>query len=488
MTIDPRTYSTQFGVVSGGQQSDPDPLKSCGMKFFNPSYHGPNIDPTDMPFCSPPTIAGQPFTEMYYRPPDPGTIITYKRLALGEGQTGIPDGAYGGGINGTGQTVAGNIGLYQLIRRVQRFTTGIQVKPRVVEKMVDGALVREKQEKGQDWMHNMTQGIAPHAAWNPIAGQFLQEMKNIETALQSFAQIPNAGALAQLPGSIMNLGSLLKGLTNRQKSKATQNMPPLVAQGFESMVNLMSDTETSGMTMTGGRINPEVFTENMIELLSQVTNISDLVDVMFRLHYDESIRGLEEYAKSADTGLTANTNIVIAGEDEEEVSYLTLNKSVGESIVYFTEGYSINVGSQTHIVISAEQDSGEITVFPKIEDEFVNERVRVYLPVAEIEVEGPYGPMTMDIDMNGNMKPNKNSAQALQQAMQALQSIMSLCQSASQGKSLFGDAAGIMGQLFNRIPNNGAREMLQNVANNTDIKKTAAIISRTLKSNHPFRF
>ena len=163
MTIDPRTYSTQFGVVSGGQQSDPDPLKSCGMKFFNPSYHGPNIDPTDMPFCSPPTIAGQPFTEMYYRPPDPGTIITYKRLALGEGQTGIPDGAYGGGINGTGQTVAGNIGLYQLIRRVQRFTTGIQVKPRVVEKMVDGALVREKQEKGQDWMHNMTQGIAPHA-------------------------------------------------------------------------------------------------------------------------------------------------------------------------------------------------------------------------------------------------------------------------------------------------------------------------------------
>ena len=487
MTIDPRAHSTQFGVVSGGQQSDPDPNKSKAFKFFNPSYHGPNIDPTDMPFNTPPTIAGQPFTEMLYGPPEPGTVVKYERVSLGEGQTGIPTGAYGGGINGTGQTVAGNIGLYQLIQQVQGLTTDKQVKPRVVEKTVDGALVRPIQNKGQNWMHSMTQGIAPHAAWNPIAGQFLQEMKNIETALQSFAQIPNAGALAQLPGSIMNLGSLLKGLTNRQKSKATQNMPPLVAQGFESMINLMSDAETSGMTMTGGRINPEVFTENMIELLSQVTNISDLVDVMFRLQYDESIRGLEEYAKSADTGLTANTNVVIAGEDEEEVSYLTLNKSVGESIVYFTEGYSINVGSQTHIVISAEQDSREITVFPKIEDEFVNERVRVYLPVAEIEVEGPYGPMTMDIDMNGNMKPNKNSAQALQQAMQALQGILKLCPTAKNGEFLFGNAAGIMSQLFNRIPNTKVRAMLQNIASSTDLKGTGRTIENLAKHINPLK-
>ena len=488
MSNDPRTHSIQFNIVSGGQQSDPDPNKSGGFRSFCPPFHGTNINPTEMAFNTPPTIAAQAFTEMYSRPPDPGTLVCGAATALGERQSFVPTGAYGGGINGTGTNVAGNSGLYKLIQLVQALTTGIQVKPQIVEKMVDGALVREMKEKGQDWTHNMTQGIAPHAAWNPIAGQFLQEMKNIETALQSFAQMPNAGALAQLPGSIMNLGSLLKGLTNKQKSKATQNMPPLVAQGFESMLNLTSDSETSGMTMTGGRINPEVFTENMIDLLSQVTNISDLVDVMFRLQYDESIRGLEEYAKSADTGLTANTNVVIAGEDEEEVSYLKLNRSVGESIIYFTEGYSINVGSQTHIVISAEQDSREITVFPKIEDEFINERVRVYLPVSEIEVDGPYGPMTMDIDMNGNMKPNKISAQSLQKAIQALQGIMSLCQSASQGKSLFGDAAGIMGQLFNRIPNNGAREVLQNVANNTDIKKTAAIISRTLKSNHPFRF
>lgn len=484
MTIDPRAHSTQFLVSSGGHKGKPDPNKSGGVQCFNPSYHGPNIDPTDMPFNTPPTLPFGPFTEMVCGPPEPGTVLTGTRNALGEGQSLIVNGAYGGGINGTGQTVAGNIGLYQLIQRVQGLTTDKQVKPRVVEKTVDGAVVRPPEEKGQDWMHNMTQGIAPHAAWNPIAGQFLQEMKNIETALQSFTQIPNAGALAQLPGSIMNLGSLLKGLTNRQKSKATQNMPPLVAQGFESMVNLMSDTETSGMTMTGGRINPEVFTENMIELLSQVTNISDLVDVMFRLQYDESIRGLEEYAKSADTGLTASTNQIVEEDEEEEVSYLTLNKSVGESIIYFTEGYSINVGSQTHIVISAEQDSREITVFPKIENEFVNERVRVYLPVAEIEVEGPYGPMTMDIDMNGNMKPNKNSAQALQQAMQALQSIMSLCQSGSNGKSLFGDAGAIMGQLFNRIPNNGARQVLQTVASLTKI--TGETHSKNTKGAFPF--
>lgn len=486
MTNDPRKHDVLFGCVSGGQSDDPDPNKSGAFRFFNPSFHGPNIDPTQMPFCTPPTIAGQPFTEMYYRPPDPGTIITYKRTGLGEGQTGIPDGAYGGGINGTGTTVEGNIGLYDLIRLVQQLSTGIRVKPQVVEKMVDGALVREIKEKGQDWAHSMTQGIAPHAAWNPIAGQFLQEMKQIETALQNFASIPNAASLAQLPGSVMNLASLLKGLTNKQKSRATQNMTSLVAQGFESMVNMMSDAETSGMTMTGGRINPEIFTENMIQLLSQVTNISDLVDVMHRLHYDETIRGLDSYAKTAETGLLAETALrtAVIDENEENVSYLILDKSVGESTVYFTEGYSINVGSQTYVVVTADQDSREIIVYPKVEVPFVDEKVRVYLPVAEFEVEGPYGPMTMEMDMNGNIKPNKNSAQKLQQAMQALQGILQLCQAGSNGKSLFDDASGIMSQLFNRIPNSQARNILQTVGQLTKI--TGQTHSNNTKGIFPF--
>lgn len=486
MTIDPRSESVQYFVVSGGHKGKPDPNKSGAVQCFNPAYHGPNIDPTDMPFNTPSTPSFGPFCEMHGGPPEPGTVLSGTRGALGEGQTLNITGAYSGGINGTGQTVAGNQSLgLSLIQRVSGLATSKSGKPRVIEKMVDGVLVRKIEETGKDWMHNMTQGIAPHAAWNPIAGQFLQEMKNVETAKQSFSQIPNAGMIAKLPGSIMNLGSLVKGLTSKQKAKVTQNMSPLVAQGFESMANLISDTETSGTTMTGGRINPEVFTENMIDLLSQVTNISDLVDVMHRLQYDESIRGLEEYAKSAETGLFANTNVVIAGEEEEEeVSYLILDKTVGESIVYFTEGYSINVGSQTHIVISAEQDSMEITVFPKIEKTFVDERVKVYLPVSEIEVDGPYGPMTMDIDMNGNMKPNKSSAESLQKAMKGLQTAMSLCPGGSLGKSLFGDAGAVMGELFNRIPNNGAQQILGKVASLTAI--TGLTHSLNTKALFPF--
>lgn len=491
MTIDPRSESVQYFVVSGGHKGKPDPNKSGAVQCFSPAYHGSNIDPTDMPFNTPSTPPFGPFCEMQGGPPEPGTVLTGTRSALGEGSTLNITGAISGGINGTGQTVAGNKSLGQdIISRVQGFKTEKSGKPRVIEKMVDGVLVRKIEETGKDWMHNMTQGIAPHAAWNPIAGQFLQEMKNVETAIQSFAQIPNAGMIAKLPGSIMNLGSLVKGLTSKQKAKVTQNMSPLVAQGFESMTNLMSDTETSGTTMTGGRINPEVFTENMIDLLSQVTNISDLVDVMQRLHNDESIRGLEEYAKSAETGLLAETALRIAivpeeEEEEEEVSYLILNKTVGESIVYFTEGYSINVGSQTHIVISAEQDSMEITVFPKIEKTFVDERVKVYLPVSEIEVDGPYGPMTMDIDMNGNMKPNKSSAESLQKAMKGLQTAMSLCPGGSLGKSLFGDAGAVMGQLFNRIPNNGAQQILGKVASLTAI--TGLTHSINTKGLFPFK-
>jgi hypothetical protein len=97
-----------------------------------------------------------------------------------------------------------------------------------------------------------------------------------------------------------------------------------------------------------------------------------------------------------------------------------------------------------------------------MDDSITNVPVNIYLPVMEYQTEGPYGPMTMTMDMNGNVSPNKDTAQKMQQAMQAIQGLMG---SAEAGKKfLFGDASGIMSQLFNRIPNNIRANMLTQIA------------------------
>ena len=121
-----------------------------------------------------------------------------------------------------------------------------------------------------------------------------------------------------------------------------------------------------------------------------------------------------------------------------------------------------SVASQTYVVLSANQTSNTITVFPRVTSNLNSVPVNVYLPVVQYNTQTPYGSMTMNMDMNGNVSPSRNSQQSMQQAIQALQSLM---QSAEAGqKFLFGDASGIMSQLFNRIPNNIRATVLSEIA------------------------
>lgn len=259
----------------------------------------------------------------------------------------------------------------------------------------------------------------------------------------------------------MNIASMFKGLSKSQRKQATRNMSPLLLEGLDNMIELMGNSTGGTNYVSSGRVNPEIFTQNMIDLLSQVDNISDLVDAIQRLQYDETLRGLESYAQKANSGLTANS--IVSTDETLEYSVLKLSDDVETSIHYFDDGYSLNIASNTYVVLTADQSSNTINVFPKIEQTLTNQPVYVYLPVAEIQTEGPYGPMTMTIDMNGNMSPNKVTAQKIQQAMQAIQGLMNSAQGGLQ--NLFGDASGIMSQLFNRIPNNIRATVLSEIAN-----------------------
>ena len=446
-----------YCIVVGGDINDPDKQKLSLLKVYDPLRHGDDITPEQLPHVGIERPANQTSLEQFSAPPEQGTVVVCTS------NLGDPTSRVASGMPteyNSSENVEGNSGLYDLLNRVSTISSKKRIKPQVVERMVDGALVREMQEKGQYWSHGLTKGLATHAAWSPMAGQLLKEVQNIETAIQNFANIPNADALAQLPGTIMNLASIFKNLSNTQKRKATQNMSPVLQQGLNNMMLLMSDTSTDGTNyVSSERVNLEVFTQNMIDLLSQVDNISDLIDVIHRLHYDTTLRGLEQYAKQAYTGLTANS---IYSSANSESSNLVLSNIISTASHHLDEGSSINVASQTYVVLSANQTSNTITVFPRVTSNLNSVPVNVYLPVVQYNTQTPYGSMTMNMDMNGNVSPSRNSQQSMQQALQAIQSLM---QSAEAGqKFLFGDASGIMSQLFNRIPNNIRATVLSEIA------------------------
>ena len=470
----------RFFVCVGGDKKKPDPMQLGLAQVVCPTTESSDMDVEQSAFIGyniPPT---QTNLEQFCAAAEAGTIM------CGIRDLGNPTSAMMTGMPpqyNSSETNAGNNPLLDILNQVSsdQSRTGKRIKPKIVERTVNGVLVREMEEKGKNWSHALTKGLAVHAAWHPMLGQALNEVKNIETALQNFANIPTAGMLSQLPGKIMNIGSLFNSMTSAQKRQATQKMSPLLVQGLENMLLLSGSSETSGEYVSSGRVNPEIYTQNMIDLLSEVDNIGDLINVMERLQYDETLRGLDSYSPREFTGLTANS--VSNTDTTAETSEVVLSLPVANSLHYFDEGYSINVASQTYVVVTANQSSNTITVYPRVENEFSSSRLYVYLPVAEYETEGPYGPMTITMDINGNVKPDKNSAQKIQQAMQAIQSLMSTAEGGQ--KNLFGDAGGIMSQLFNRIPNNIRASVLTDIAQ-TAKQKLDSIHKLAKRGAYPF--
>lgn len=446
-----------YCIVVGGDINDPDVGKRSLLKVFDPLRYGDDIIPQELPHVGIERPATQTQLEQFCAPPEQGTVVVVsgnRGDPTSRVVTGMPTESF------ESQNVEGNSGLYDILFQASGKSSRKRIKPQIQERMVDGALVREIVEKGQYWSHDLSKGLATHAAWHPMAGQLLKEVQNIETAIQNFANIPGADALSQLPGSIMNLASIFKGLSNTQRKQATQNMSPMVIQGLDNMMNLMSDTSTDGTGyVSSERINLEVFTQNIIDLLSQVSSMGELIEAIQRLHYDTTLRGLDKYAQQAYSGLTANS---VYSSSNTESSNIVMSNVISSSFYHIDEGTSLNVASQTYVVISANQTSNTITVFPRISSNLVNSPVNVYLPVVQYNTNTPYGPMTMNMDMNGNVSPSRNSQQNLMQAMQAIQNLMS---SAEAGKGfLFGDASQIMSQLFNRIPNNIRATVLSEIA------------------------
>ena len=303
----PEDSNFAMRIVVGGHEGDPAPDQSGTCKAIDPLRHSQNISHKEMPFITKLASATQSSLEQTNFPPEPGTMV------LTSHTTGDPTSAIcigiAGDINGSGTAVAGNQTVNDHIKRAAAYATGKLISKGSKSKMVDGALIKEVLN-GQEWKNQLTQGLASHAAWMPLAGQILPQLKQIDTAIEQFANIPGLKALANLPGKFANLGDIFKNISSNQMRQATGNLDPNVLAGMNSMIELMAESDSGG-GITDGRVHLETLANNAINLLSQATEISDVVVIMQRLQSDTTLHGLDKLTPLEVTVEGVHGNVVM---------------------------------------------------------------------------------------------------------------------------------------------------------------------------------
>lgn len=444
----PEGSNLAYCVIAGGQKDDPAPDQSGTAKCVDPLRHSTQISKDDLPFCTTLRSPTQGDLETTPMPPEPGTVCAVS-FQTGDPSTRVIVGTPNDINQQLGLT--GNMGV-DWVKILEMLFTGKRSPPRNVREVTErGAKRRRPQETNQEWHNALTKGIASHAAWSQMAGIVLPQVKQIDTAIQQFMNIPSIGNIGQLAGTIMSLANMIKGMSASQRKRATQNMPPELVVGFDNLLNLIPEVETDGSYIASGRVDEETFMENTVSLLSQVNNMSDLLYVMNRLRGDVSLRGFDKLSTLSDTLLKAN-NTFTSLNTEEGKSTLYLDKIVSESRHYIDVGDILLVSNTVVQVVEIEQSANTINVAPEIQENFNDEKLQIYLPNIEYTVETESGPMTMTMDANGNVKPSKQSAAQVQQIIQKILGILQAAQGANPSKNLFGEAAGLVSEAINRIP------------------------------------
>lgn len=286
-----------YGIVVGGHDADAPSDYSGNLRVYFPGIHGKDVNVKHLAF-SPRLMSPTRGTQQEFPGGlDPGTLVVAMK-DTGSNQCQII--GLANDINNNDQTIAGNMSLLQGI--AQYLTMNIQVRPPPTTRdaTVNGARIRQIQEKGQLWNHGMTRGLPTHAATYNLAGMRLPAVKSVSTALQSFDNLITDGMMGDLPGVAMSLGSLVSSILNtvsimKSLNKKMSGPNMLAFQSMSYLLQSVEQNESAGF-MTGTRVNQEVYQRNAVNLISQATGISDMVHVFQRLQYDTSLFGLDTLA------------------------------------------------------------------------------------------------------------------------------------------------------------------------------------------------
>lgn len=282
-------------MVDGLQNMDP---YACGMTKVRSYTQGlavptdhlyfiPNLIPNDQK--SKDTYGGVPIHSLALVqksniPGSPNAII------LGQlGNMPTPDMGVGGGAPLSGPAVNSPT----LNNNPANQPLDNYAKPEIVRKQRGGRTVREPQYNKQYVPADDFFKPFYRKTYDEIGRKF-EEYKNIPTAETPSSSIMNPAMLSQLPGQIMSLASMFKGLSGSQKNKIKESVPPETYLMIEATFNTMTDETLSQEKSFTNRLESGTFANNAVDLLCQCTTYEDIIITKQILLTDPEIRGVNK--------------------------------------------------------------------------------------------------------------------------------------------------------------------------------------------------
>ncbi len=288
----PNENKIVYGIVVGGNDSDPDPTQSGGVRIYVPGEYGKDVNIKHLPFSRTLAQGNQQGVTTFNPPPEHGAAVMAMKMGghSGSGHLTIL-GTVPNDIN-KDSTTPGNSNPWPAIQKAISDVTKIRIPPNVGS---GAAGSKPPQEKGQYHKNELVKYLPSTTTLWPMIGIQIPQVTNVATATQAFSSILTGDMLSLLPGMNMTLGSLLTNMPAALLDELYKNLPPEIGGALTSMNALMQSMEIveSGGFNTATKINPEVYFSNAANLLSDVRTIYDMVGAFQQLQYDTSLFGLD---------------------------------------------------------------------------------------------------------------------------------------------------------------------------------------------------
>ena len=351
------------------------------------------------------------------------------------------------------QGTPGNINFLSVLgylKSINSPDSNVALPPNLKKEMEKRAEIIRAIFKGQHF-----NGVFQNIPVSGIIGSLISEgppnEKSIPTAIQKFANILTSGMLSSLPGVSMSLGQMMSMIQSNssQMSALMQNKTPEFIGAFNSIATLIQQVDSSGgSTLSGFRVNPEKFIENAVNLLSQCNSLNELDTCLQELQSNPAYHGFDideilvvylgegkgNFSNREDVFQTIDgvkTLIGTVRSWEEDQKILEINKPNKELFSNDHEIYNSS-GAVSYIVNSYQ---------------YFNEGA-----CSTIEINTPFGKSSLCIDSFGNTR-EKNSKEAFNQIQSFISQMSSAASAATAnlGTNFFGQSAGQMIQMFNRL-------------------------------------
>lgn len=519
----------QVCVVTDQKAEDHSGNQGC----YSPIDHGDGVDIEHLSLSSMLNSPAAFMQQIFPGGNDPGTpVVILKQLGeLG----GIIIGQTNTVRKGNGQSAGGKaLGSAQTVEQLSSTERDINIAPDIREVEEDGVKVRKIIEKGKAHKLDLLDGLPIHGALFDMAGFRLPEIKNIPTAKQSNDQMMSVQNLQQMAGQIMSLGQMIQGLAGNKGAGGggggyganhtvptstgvfSQYVPPGTEDGaggagysgglgnniisaadapsdtplyeimdgltpnMKAAVNSLSvllqgyEAEGGVAFMTGDVVHEETYLGNAQQLLSQVTNLSDLMGVLNRLQWDESLRGTEKLSNVVNEIETA-WGVALQEIDYNGNMVITYGAEDANNEIQFLNDMTSNTGSPALGFFDA---GGTSDVYYSIN-----------ATGASLGL-GSGAPTAGGSQTSGGSKSGLGGAgQVIGQVQGLLGQIQGLAQGMSQ--NMFGESAGTMKDMWKRMTRNqenDAKEMHKKLNQDGDTQRMSQMIEETVKGGNPISF